>query len=216
MDKDIIIIASGPSITDVPAEELINYGHVIGVNESSILFPCNVAVSMDRLWMEARYEFLEYKQISTYFRKCAWKKGYMWDFLTLFDGDVHSEKMSDERGKLFGKNSGTCAINLAYQMRPKRIFLFGFDMKVNKKKEHYFYDPFDLNERKREITDKKINPNQSDSKYKYWLPMFNIIAEQCEQAGIDVYNVNQNSAIEVFPKIDWSDFEKLIMKASKK
>lgn len=207
MDKEtIIIIGGGPSVKDCHPETLHEFAFTIGVNEASVLVSCHTAVSMDRLWMEARYELLEAKKIPTFFRRCAWKKGYEWDLLELFNGDVHAESMSDKPGSLFGKNSGVCAVNLAYQKKPKRLFLFGFDMKTDQHKNHYFYDPGDLIERKRKITDKHVPVKQSGSKYKYWLPMYTNVARQCKDAGIEVFNVSPDSAIDVFKKINYKEF----------
>lgn len=197
----IIIIAGGESVKDIPADELVNYGHVIGVNESAYLFNCHTAISMDRLWMEARYKELEKKNCITYFRKCAWKKGYIWPRLRLFDGDIHSKHMSMEDGVLAGKNSGDCACNLAYKMKPDEIYLFGFDMRGG-----YFYDQTELTKIKEENEGKKIKINQSDSKYKAWIEKFNNNAKQFKEAGIDVYNVSPSSALTCFKRIGYGEF----------
>ena len=207
--KDIIIIAGGPSVGTMPCHELVNYGHVIGVNESSVLLPCHEAISMDRLWMEARYEKLQWAEIPVWFRKCAWKVDANWCHLNLFDGNVHVTGLSDVNGQLFGKNSGMCAINLAYQRRPRRIFLFGFDMRASSK-QHYFYNINQLIDDKKKITNRDIKINQSDSKYKEWLPAFVPISQQLNSAEIKVYNVCPDSAINVFEKIGWKDFLKCV------
>jgi hypothetical protein len=48
---------------------------------------------------------------------------------------------TDQVGVLNGTNSGLCGFNLAYQMRPKQILLFGFDMKRGPNGEaHWFPD----------------------------------------------------------------------------
>lgn len=206
--ENIIIIAGGPSVGDMPCHELVDYGYVIGVNESSVLLPCHEALSMDRLWMEARYEALQWKEIPTWFRRCAWKLDVSWPFLELFDGDIHAENMTDKPRKLCGKNSGMCALNLAYQRKPKNVFMFGFDMRTEGKR-HYFYDQNELIEAKKKITGKPIKANQSGGKYAQWLPMFSNIARQFSVEGIKVYNVCPQSTIDVFEKIDWKRFVNL-------
>lgn len=207
MDKEtLIIIGGGPSVKNIPVRDLHKYGYVIGVNESSVLVPCHAAISMDRLWMEARYEELMVKNIPVYFRKCAWKIGHMWSNLTLFDGDVHAQGMSPKRGTLHGKNSGACALNLAYHIGPKRVFLFGFDMKTDEEGGHYHFDESPLRKIKEKITGKPFPEKKGGSKYKYWIPQFSIVREQMDGANIKVYNVNPDSAINDFEKINYEEF----------
>lgn len=207
MDENIIIIGGGPSIKELPETDLRPYGRVIAANESAILMPCDVALSMDRLWMEARYKELAKKEIPTYFRRCAWKLGHSWPALNLFEGNVHVMEMSEESGVLHGKNSGACAINLAYQWRPKNIFLFGFDMKLGPNKTNYFYDDKELIDIKSKNEGKKIKHNQSNSKYAEWLKQFKFIRKQVDTAGINVLNVNTDSAIPDFEKITFEEFK---------
>ena len=202
--KDVIIIAGGPSIKDIPASTLKDFGYVIGVNESSVMFPCHEALSMDRLWMESRYEQLQWMEISTFFRRCAWKIGIDWPNLTLFDGDIKANGLSDDRGVLFGRNSGQCAINRAYHLNPERIFLFGFDMKSDNK-EHYFYDQSGLIEKKKSLTNKKIK-QPTDARYMEWMPAFKSIARELSESGIKTYNVCPDSAVKEFDKISWNEF----------
>jgi len=205
--RDVIIIAGGPSVKDIPAATLKDYGYVIGVNESAILFPCDEALSMDRLWMEARYEQLQWMEIPTFFRRCAWKVGIEWPNLTQFNGDIKASGLSDSRDTLFGRNSGQCAINRAYHIEPDRIFLFGFDMKSDNK-SHYFYDQSDLVEKKRGLTNKKIKP-PTDTRYLEWMPAFKSIASKLSESGIKTYNVYPDSAVQDFEKISWSDFKRM-------
>lgn len=206
--ENIIIVGGGPSIKGLPLDEISQHGLTIGVNESSVMMPCHIAVSMDRLWMEARYEQLIDLGVTSYFRRCAWKLGYVWEHLRLFNGDIECNAMSDDIDTLTGRNSGQCAMNLAYLMSPKNIFLFGFDMCTDKEGNHYFYDIKKLNDRKREVTDKKIQDKTSAGKYKSepWMRKFHFMADEFKKKNINVYNVSEISTINCYPKINYEEF----------
>lgn len=204
MGSDIIIIAGGPSVSTMPCHELENYGHVIGVNESAYLLPCHEALSMDRLWMEARYKFLKEKKVRTHFRMCAWRHDAAeWPELSLFVGDVNANCLNENTGFLNGKNSGQCAINLAYQRRPDRIFLFGFDMHGS-----YFYKTDDLVSEKKKITNKAVSGKCNIRNE--WFDFYPVAAKQLAKSGIKVYNVSTESKVEQFEKISWVQFKKLM------
>lgn len=193
--KTISIIGGGPSIKKMEIRKVPERTFTIGVNESSILLPTDIAISMDRLWMEGRWEKLKAESRKTYFRVCAWKLRHQWSTLQTFEGDIRDPIMTKEEGKLVGNNSGACALNLAYQMKPEILFLFGYDMRIDTVKEHYWYKDYEWSK-----------PNRSGSKYNYWLERFPIIAKQFEDDGIKVYNVNPDSAIKEFEKITFHQF----------
>ncbi len=151
MKESITIIAGGWSASRVNLRRLP--GYVIAVNDAAIYAPrVDAIVSMDRLWMEHRFA-----QVSK-FGKPIWLrsqavKGDLRAVLAnplhldsmdveLFDCDHESTTLSDERGRLNGTHSGFCALNLAYQMRPKRLYLVGFDMRRGPRGEAHWYPPY--------------------------------------------------------------------------
>jgi len=67
---DITIVAGGWSVKQLDLTKLP--GLIIGVNDSSVLLPrCDIALSMDRLWSEARAPILRERQQRTYLRDAA-------------------------------------------------------------------------------------------------------------------------------------------------
>jgi len=89
-------------------------------------------------------------------------------------------------------NSGAAAINLAYHLGAKRIFLLGFDMKLNNKENEHWHDVYGRNTNKRP-------PHKLP--FARHLLGFPVIARDAKQLGIEIINVNPNSAIEDFPRI---------------
>lgn len=192
MQPDVIsIIAGGWSVRGVDLDRVP--GTIIGVNDSVIHAPrCDIAVSMDRLWVEYRFPQLRERGKLAWLRRSAVQnveRKFPW--LHVFECDHESPEFVDAPDMLNGTNSGLCAFNLAYQMRPKQILLFGFDMKRGANGEAYWYPPYPWTSKA---------GGTSSRKYQTWAGEFFAAAARCKAAGIAVLNASPASAIDVFPK----------------
>lgn len=87
-------------------------------------------------------------------------------------------------------NSGAAAINLAVHTGVKRIFLLGFDMDCEASDYHWhqFYKH------------QGVEPP-----YETHLRPFPHIARKAEEIGVEIVNVNPESKIEAFPKVELKD-----------
>jgi hypothetical protein len=140
--SDITVLAGGWSAKQFDLEKLP--GTVIAVNDAAIYAPrIDVVVSMDRLWAEARFSK------ACLFGKPLWLRrrtlmNIEWrahECVTAFENDHTAQFLSDQPGTLDGGHSGMCAINLAYHMRPKRLYLVGMDLRLGPRGErHWFPD----------------------------------------------------------------------------
>ena len=107
-------------------------GIVIGVNESMLRSHCQFGVSMDRLFMEHRW--WEIKRRSDVLTHVHARRAALAnikerpDWLHPFECDHKEARPTEEEGRLNGTNSGLCALNLAFKMRPAVVLLIGFDM----------------------------------------------------------------------------------------
>lgn len=191
--SDVTIIASGWSVRNVAIDRTC--GVVIGVNDAAIRAPrIDRIVSMDRLWTEYRWEGLRELKLPTWLRRSAVQnvpRAEHWPALSVFDCDNESSDFSTDRTRLNGTNSGFCALNLAYQMRPARVFLLGFDMNRDKFGRAYWHDTYPW----------AANGGTKQGKYETWAGQFKAAARAFADASIDVFNVSPASAIPVFPKI---------------
>ncbi len=191
----VSIIAGGWSASLVDMEQLP--GLVIGVNESAVLVRCDIALSMDRLWTEARWHQLEERAAPAYIRALALQnKPERPDWLQVFENDIYQPRLSETPDTLNGGNSGFCALNLAYTLKPRRIVLIGFDMSRGPNGEPYWHDPYPWAHPKG-----ATKPGH----FKRWIAQFTPAAEQCAAAGIEVLNVTTNSALTVFKRISPKD-----------
>ena len=88
-------------------------------------------------------------------------------------------------------NSGASAISLAANAGAKRIFLLGFDMKKEENNLHWWHTYYFNHE------GKVHNPT-----FEKHLNGFEQIAKDAEKRNIEIINVNPDSAIEQFKKVN--------------
>jgi hypothetical protein len=170
---------------------------VIGVNESSVLVQCDVAVTMDRLWSEHRWHrYFTTRAGELWIRRGADKALPTHPRRRQFECDHESWRMSDEPGVLNGTNSGMCGLNYAFQLKPQRLYLFGFDMQRGPKGQPYWHKPYEW--RQKGAT--------KPGTYRSWTPQFECIAQQFREAGTVVKQVNNRSRITAFEQIGYKSF----------
>lgn len=197
----ISVLAGGWSARDIDRARLP--GLVIGVNDSMILAPCDLGVTMDRLWFENRFAALDKATRHTpeaqarlnvvYARRAALqniKARPTW--LHPFECDHTTHELSASRGRLNGTNSGLCALSLAFQLKPRRVILFGFDMCRSPEGAAYWFPDYEWT---------KPGGATSDSKYANWAREFADVAKQFRKAGVEVFNASPHSKVEAFAKV---------------
>lgn len=178
----------GVDLNRIPAKE------IIGVNDAAFYLPGVTAiVSMDRLWTENRWSQLCDMAKPTWIRKSALKNiKERPDWLHPFENANNCNAMSEHFGDLNGNNSGFCALNLAYLMKPKLIRLYGFDMNRGPDGVAYFYPPYPW---------AKPRGGTGDTRYAEWAAGFDVAALACANARIEVINMSKTSAITSFRKV---------------
>lgn len=188
--------------------DLISYGHVIGVNDAAIHASVHEAITMDRLWFENRWPILRDLRIQqTWVRKkcdCNVERKDPegldnWRTFEHFNKPMPSEKV----GELHGGNSGTCAINLAFQQMDKgdSLYLLGFDMCKGPKNEPYWYPPYPW-----------ANPEGATKPghFASWVSDLRGFANYALARGFNVYNVSMRSRIDYWPKLKFDQMMEMI------
>jgi hypothetical protein len=176
-DSIISIVGGGPSVRALDLARIP--GTIIAINDSAIHLPrFDIVVSMDRLWTEHRYPQLRELRKQAHIRRSALQNlPGKWPWLRSFECDHTTAELSDQQGVLNGTNSGLCGVNLAYQMRPAQILLYGFDLKRGAAGEPYWYPPYPWTAPKGAT---------SDGKYRDWSKHLISALRQCEAKGIEV------------------------------
>lgn len=196
----VSILAGGYSVKSIDLSKL--RGTVICINDSAIHSPkCDVVCSMDRLWTEGRWEQLRLMAKPAYLRRSAVQKlETKWPWCHIFDNDNECFEFTDQPGWLQGTNSGLCGFNLAYQWRPRSIYLLGFDMTPGPNGEQHWYPPYPW------ITEAGGKGGTSKGKYVKWAGQFNKAQQACLRAGIQVFNVTNRSMITVFQRMSPEEY----------
>lgn len=167
-------------------------GLVIAINDSAIKSPkVDIIVTMDRLWLESRWKDLCVLQKPAWARPAALTHIFERpSWLTVFECNYKTVVFSDESKHLNGTNSAFCALNLAYQMRPKRIVLFGFDMSRSQQGEDHWHAAYPWKSK-----------GTSDGKYAMWAKQFQEVSNSFLIAKIEVLNASMDSKIMAFPRV---------------
>lgn len=175
----ISIVGGGWSAKNVALAALP--GTIIGVNDAGLLAPkIDIILSMDRLWLENRWHELEALQKQTFVRLSAMhnlKDRLTLPWVTAFECNHTTAEFGDNPKSLNGPNSGHCALNLAYVMKPKVINLVGFDMGRGPKGEVYWFKPYKWS---------KKTGATSNGRYAEWKAMFDQGVAKCIADGIEI------------------------------
>ena len=195
----IFIIGGGYSLTNFNRDILYDYGTVIGVNDAAVRAKCHIGCSMDRLWAEHRLEKLIQLKIPVWLRNSATINinNKIPSFWKIYSNDNKSCILSEDEKILNGSNSGMCALNLAYLLKPSEIYLFGFDMSRTGNNS-YWYPNYEW------VPNKII----SNGKYKKWGTEFDTAIKQCRSKNIKLFNVNPTQTIRNMNTINFKQFMK--------
>lgn len=190
---DVSIVAGGWSVRNIALDRLC--GVIIGVNDAAVNLPrADIVVSMDRKWVEYRWPWIASERAPlAWLRRSAVQNipRPLPSFVRVFECDNESSLFSAEPDRLNGTNSGACALNLAWKMKPRRVFLLGFDMCRDAFGHAYWHAPYPWNP----------NGATTDGKYQAWAGQFKAAARAFEKAGVEVFNVSSASLITNFPKM---------------
>jgi hypothetical protein len=189
----VSIIAGGFSAKNIDLRRVP--GMVIAVNDAAYYGPrWDVCVSMDRLWSENRFRWMEKQSKPIWLRRSTVKNFPQLDHMNLYDNDHTSTVLSDDMGTLNGTHSGFCALNLAYHIRPRFLYLIGFDMARGPRGEPHWYPDYPW------------NPKASGvGALQTWGTQFEFAARQLRAAGVTVFQVGD--AIPEFPTLSKAALE---------
>lgn len=192
----ISVVAGGWSLIGVDLSRVP--GRVIGVNEAAVAAPrIDIAISMDRLFVENRWDQLKRRAGATWIRRGTNRNcSGVWLGLVIFDCDHQSAVFTGRNAghALNGPHSGFCGLNLAYRLaeRDDRVLLFGFDHNRGAAGRAYWHDDYPW----------RPGGATTGGKYQAWARQYAAAAEAFDDAGVEVINASPTSAIGVWPKVD--------------
>ncbi len=110
------------------------------------------------------------------------------NFINVSSETAYTLGLSEDRRCISTGNSGYGALNMAYLLKPKRIFLLGIDGTIG-----YFYSS--------KVVNKQLT---------YLKQLFKSAVPQLDKHGIKVYTVNPKSTVDAFEKITPDKFYELM------
>jgi hypothetical protein len=180
------ILAGGPSLARVPISRLRNRGHVIVINDSFELAPwAGVLYFCDQRWWD-RKKF----DVKTRFqgRQLVTLENIIPGVRTLRNSGALGLE-TDPGALRHGSNSGYQAINLAYHFGARRIILLGYDLRIDGDRTHWHPG----------------HPGQTPAGFgltlKTMLATFPSLVEPLKEAGVEVLNATEGSALDCFPRV---------------
>lgn len=192
--KVVSVVAGGWSFREVNHYKIP--GHIIAVNDSAVwlLKRPDEILSMDRLWTEKRWDKLEELGCRTHIRREALKNLPQWGnrpWCSAFECDINSTQVGLEAipPRYNGGNSGQCAVARAYMLRPRTLYLFGFDMCRSPSGEAYWYAPYPW---------ARV---QGTAGKDPWVHQLHALATPFKDAGCEVINVSPHSRVTAFRKV---------------
>lgn len=185
----VSVVAGGYSVNDVDLERIP--GFIIAVNDSAKYLPrIDAIVSMDRLWSENREDLIRTKKVLTYLRAGAAPPALEHEpYVTFYKNNNKTVSFGPTVYHMNGTSSATVALNLAYIMWPKHLFLFGFDMCRGPKDEAHWHPDYSWNKK-----------STKAGKLAEWGREFKSVEEEFRRKKIDVLNVSTRSRIINFKK----------------
>jgi len=191
MIKPFVIVAGGPSLKGFDFSLLDDCENVIAVNKAYTVLPCAkwIYFSDLRFWEAHKIYLLKHSaEVITGHKRVNHSQLTKYKFTSPKGLDLTPGCLRT------GNNSGYAAINLAYHLGARVIYLLGFDMCQTKKDSHW-HDGHGL-----PLKDRTLELKM--------LPYFDTIEAPLFDAGVEVYNVTGDpiSKITCFTTLNQSDF----------
>jgi GT2 family glycosyltransferase len=214
---DVWIIGGGPSITKqfgIP-DEIVNdvlngkqpisaYSHylsplhdkhVIGINAAYLIgdWIDIVFFGDSKFFLKNRVQLKNFPKLKVACAPAARK----YDWVRYLERDRKKRVGISRNPNMVGwnGNSGAAAVSVAVNAGASRIFLLGFDMKVDDKNSQHWHSEY-----KPKRTSEN-NPNRKNLPFHKHLKGFPAIARDAKRMGVKIYNVSPDSAIRDFQKI---------------
>lgn len=194
----ITIIAGGHSAAGIDFNRFALAGYILACKDSYFhVKQATGCFTMDRRWNIHRLQKLKEMDAEVFASAKHW--GYKhpgippvapWERVKLIKVHVDRPGLSTDPTCLHGKNSGFAALNLAYHCKPRRIFLFGFDLTIPPGANEHWYETYEWRQ-----------PRKNYNGYKSWAQDHDHAAPLFKQAGIEVYNVSNISLINSYKVI---------------
>jgi hypothetical protein len=192
--ETIVIVASGPSASEVPLSRVEGRARVIAVNTSVKLVPfADMLYACDFSWWFHHEEmWREFQGLRVTIDRRAPKQWPGW-IESLECRRPDCRMLLDTPGVIgWGGNSGFGALNLAVQLKPSRVLLVGYDLNIDRGTHWHGDHPGAM-----------TNPRAKN--IAAWRHHLDGAARVASAAGVQVLNCSQHSSLLKYPKVALED-----------
>lgn len=188
--EDVFILGGGPSVSHFPLTRLID-PKVIGCNNAYLFGESivDVLVFGDKPW----WDYHEGRPVFRSFTNPIFSNAPKLEDESRIIWTPRETHGFHKHALGWNGNTGSSAINLALIMGASRVFLVGFDMKSSEEGESNWHEntldaPTD------------VHYNRYQAEIKDSMSMLH-----ANWPGVDVINLNPDSAMEIFPRCSWEE-----------
>jgi len=178
-----------------PYMKAIHDEHIIGVNAAFLLGDWIDVVFFgdSKFFLKFRQQLEHFGHLKISCAQAALKQNWVH---SLRRDRKHRRGISvDPTAVSWCGNSGCAAISLAYNAGVKKVFLLGFDMKLDDNCSQHWHSRYKKTRTSKNPAERKNLP------FHKHLPAFPVIAKDAKRLGLEIYNVSPDSAIDCLPKI---------------
>lgn len=203
--KSTVIIGGGSTVSNLDIKKIPNTFSIITINESSKLHPNpDVILWTDGGWGAENSEFL-YSMPATKFRvlNISYSKHFI-EKNVKTEGDSNILGCTGDKGLdldvncVRGNNSGAYAINFAFNLGCRKIYLIGFDHRVCPKTRMANFH-------------KNYKSIANDFIYQdTFLPSTQSVINECMARNCVIYNVNSKSRLKTNRELNFYEWDNIL------
>lgn len=188
--QDMLLVASGPSAASVPLDMAEGSVRTIAINTSIRLAPwADILYACDNAWWKQYKGWPGFSGL----RLSVDKRAAEWGAAVMKCRKPDDRCLMDELGEVgWGGNSGFHALNLAIQMRPKKVFLVGYDLSLSNGKHWHANHPVPMH-------------NPKDRNVARWRNAIDAAAKVAQANGVEILNCSAASALVNYRKVRLED-----------
>ena len=188
-DKTLYIIGGGTSLKNFDWELLVDK-NVLSINRAFQKVPWAIAT----FWTDSRFYKWYAKELKRFKGTkiaCRWSQIYTDD--VIFARSTGGNGIDDYPYHIrAGNNSGFAALNVAYHLGAKRIYLLGYDMKSSDKIGTHWHEGY-------------VTAHNHDIYERAMIKDFIKVNESYGKKGIKIFNANMDSSLNYIEKCSIED-----------
>lgn len=183
--ETVVILATGPSLTEADVNYVRGKARVIAVNDAYTLAPwADCLYATDAKWWNWHHGVPTFTNQKWSLEHSQWNRTRaLYPSVQRLRNTGAYGIEHEPTGLRNGRNSGYASINLAVHYGAARILLLGYDMQPSKGRTHFFGD----------------HPQKSPSPYPQFRAAFEHLVKPLAKLQIEIINCTRRTVLTCFP-----------------